>query len=239
MAKRETFRLSDEPMNFCSSRSKSRHPAENEYPRDFSGLPAPAALTEAMCGTIGSSGNIVCIGWGSLIWQPKELPIVGQWHFDGPELPIEFVRHSGQGTGEDKLTLVLASGRTEVITRWATLDVADLEEARSVLRKREGCRLGDIGFYPGGSSNEFADKIGKWAIGKNLAGVVWTALPPKFFNENGRSPTPDEALAFVSSLPSKARELAEQYVRMAPKAVRTPYRESFERELGWLSQAKD
>lgn len=46
---------------------------------------------------------IVCLGWGSLIWDQKNLPVKGQWHEDGPSLPVEFVRQSING----RLTLVI------------------------------------------------------------------------------------------------------------------------------------
>ncbi|CDO38565.1 hypothetical protein [Novosphingobium sp. KN65.2] len=185
------------------------------------------------------SDTIACLGWGSLVWQPKELPVVGDWHHDGPALPLEFARHSGQKTGEDRLTLVLTMSGPVITTRWARLQVPDIESARSALRKREGCTLSDIGFYPGGSSGEFASEIAEWAKAKNLKGVVWTALPPKFANEDGRVPTQDEALAFLSGLTGKPKALAEEYVRMAPLAVQTPYRAAIEREFGWAALSKE
>ena len=46
---------------------------------------------------------IVCLGWGSLIWRPGDLP-VGDWRDDGPEIKVEFVREST----DHRLTLVLA-----------------------------------------------------------------------------------------------------------------------------------
>jgi hypothetical protein len=182
---------------------------------------------------------IACIGWGSLIWQPKNLPIESEWFHDGPVLPVEFARHSGQKSGEDKLSLVLLESGDPVTTRWAKLKVADVEEARISLRAREGCKLADIGFWPGGQSNEFEVSIGQWAKDRGIKGVVWTALPAKFANENGRCPTLEEALSFLSELSSASNEIAEEYVRMAPLVVRTPYRQAFETKLGWMPLARD
>ncbi len=182
---------------------------------------------------------IACLGWGSLVWQPKDLPVVGEWRHDGPALTMEFARHSGQKTGEDRLTLVLTTSGPVVTSRWTTLGVSEIDEAKKALQRREGCRLRDIGFYPGESSSEFACEIAEWAKTKNLRGVVWTALPPKFANEDGRVPTQDEALGFLSDLTGKPKALAEKYVRMAPHAVQTPYRAAFEREFGWTALSKD
>ena len=45
---------------------------------------------------------IVCLGWGSLIWRPGDLPVV-DWRDDGPAVSVEFVRESQ----DRRLTLVL------------------------------------------------------------------------------------------------------------------------------------
>jgi len=41
--------------------------------------------------------TIACLGWGSLIWSPRTLPVSGDWHTDGPHLPIEFSRQAADG----------------------------------------------------------------------------------------------------------------------------------------------
>lgn len=48
--------------------------------------------------------TIVCLCWGSLIWDAGELPVCSAWHADGPALPIEFARESADG----RITLVVA-----------------------------------------------------------------------------------------------------------------------------------
>lgn len=47
--------------------------------------------------------KIAVIGRGSLIWCPRGLRIASRWHLDGRELPLEFVRTSGDG----RLTLII------------------------------------------------------------------------------------------------------------------------------------
>lgn len=112
-----------------------------------------------------------------------------------------------------------------------------MAQARAALCKREGCNLSDIGYWPGGSAH-VGGRIAEWATAKGLRGVVWTALSANFADE-GRPPTLEEAIAFLSALPEVSRALAEEYVRKAPLAVQTPYRAAFEDKFGWLPLAKD
>jgi hypothetical protein len=79
---------------------------------------------------------IVCIGWGSLIWCQKALPITGEWHSDGPNLAIEFARQSRDG----RVTLVLCDGVPACRTLWAELAVSTLDKAKEALRQREGVK---------------------------------------------------------------------------------------------------
>jgi hypothetical protein len=62
---------------------------------------------------------IACIGWGSLIWDMRNLNVDGNWHADGPLLPIEFARQSRDG----RITLVIVQGfapvrASELIAHW-------------------------------------------------------------------------------------------------------------------------
>lgn len=41
--------------------------------------------------------RISILGWGSLIWDWRHLPITGDWQRGGPVLPIEFSRISRSG----------------------------------------------------------------------------------------------------------------------------------------------
>ena len=49
--------------------------------------------------------KIAILGWGSLIKEPCELPIAGEWQKDGPLLWIEFSRISQRGARAGCLTL--------------------------------------------------------------------------------------------------------------------------------------
>lgn len=177
---------------------------------------------------------IACLGWGSLIWDPRELPVRGTWFTDGPFLPIEFARQSSDG----RLTLVLVADRVLVRSLWTAMSGSILEDARGALAKREGISKDrvteDIGMWSGGeTADPVVQRIAAWARAANIDAVVWTSLPPKFANTPRQVPSEEEAVAYLGALPHEHRRHAEQYIRMAPRQIDTDYRRRFEREWGW------
>jgi hypothetical protein len=184
--------------------------------------------------------KIACIGWGSLIWKPESLPLAGEWREGGPALPVEFARQSEN----KRITLVICPNRSRVPTRWAELDVPDVITARRALGLREWDRAPknprwieeNIGFWEqetGASHGMEAAAIAAWAGTKRLDGVVWTNLPAKFNGVIGTLPTADEVVESLRSLDGKRRDLAEEYVRRAPRELDTAYRKRIEQEFGW------
>lgn len=128
--------------------------------------------------------TIACIGWGSLVWDPRELPLKAGWKPDGPTLPVEFARQSDNG----RITLVLTPGAEAVVTLWCELNVRTLADAVASLARREGISAKNaptrIGRWPATAVNDPAipDGLASWANGNGLDGVVWTALGPRFGN---------------------------------------------------------
>jgi hypothetical protein len=178
--------------------------------------------------------RIAILGWGSLIWDPRNLPREGVWQLGGPLLPIEFSRVSR----DCRLTLVvdLAYGR-RVPTRFALSPRSDLSDAIRDLRDREETATKHIGFvcvrdgtsskrkYPA-QQDVFADVLA-WCPEKAVDAAVWTALPPSFREETGNEFSPENAIAYLKSLPKSARERAYAYIRNAPGEIVTSVREAF------------
>ena len=92
------------------------------------------------------------------------------------------------------------------------------------LRKREETKRNGIGGWPSGRDDLHAACVTEWARAKRLDGVVWTALPPKWNDENGRVPTEAEVLDYLSAQPSEAAGESLRYIRDAPPQIQTPYR---------------
>lgn len=175
---------------------------------------------------------IVCLGWGSLIWDQKILKKTGDWFTDGPSVAIEFTRESADG----RLTLVINKESVKLPVLWAEMNVATLDEAIESLRKREGTNSKYIGSWVSGNkSPSDISELSSWADSKGVSRVVWTALPPKFRNENDIAPSIQEAVNYLVELSADKKILAKQYVQKAPSQIKTKYRKVFEDTFGWYS----
>jgi hypothetical protein len=178
---------------------------------------------------------IVCLGWGSLIWSPRSLPVKGAWHEDGPRLPIEFSRQARDG----RITLAITPGAPLIPVLWTELAVDSLHDAVSELGHREGIApeywLADVGVWHPGLTldQDRADTIAAWAEPRGFDGVVWTALPPGFQLAPGTVPSVGKILTYLKALTGEARIRAEEYIRNAPAQTRTAYRTEIEKVLGW------
>ena len=99
---------------------------------------------------------IVCLGWGSLIWDPGSLDISGGWEMNGPEVPVEYLRQSNK----DRMTLVIEPSVPKQTVLWAKMETKDLIGAKESLRIREGK-----------TKHEY---IGTWSRrDENLLRIVW------------------------------------------------------------------
>lgn len=180
--------------------------------------------------------DIACLGWGSLIWDPRALPIRGKWFDDGPALPIEFARESG----DKQITLVIADVDYSVRSLWGLMSVGTLGEAKGSLADREGIDEKNIkhsiGFWcqsTGCSHGRAVPEIGSWAESKQLDAVVWTNLKFGFKKSRGQMPKYDDVLRHLKDLPREKQSVAEEYVRRAPVQIDTEFRRRLNADFGW------
>lgn len=184
--------------------------------------------------------KIAILGWGSLIWQPKDLKIdtnIG-WKKDGPTLPIEFARISNDG----RLTLVITPNGTDVKTLYSVSSFDTLDLAVLNLAVREGSGRLSIGSYDK-SKDEFKpkeflfkDNIKNWISTTDFDVVIWTNLPEKWIlnDEDKTKINPDNRIEYLNSLKGNQSAIAEEYIRNTPKQIDTKYRKLIIEELGWI-----
>ncbi len=181
--------------------------------------------------------RIAVIAWGSLVWDPRLLPIEGDWKLGGPELSIEFSRVSQ----DCRLTLVIdgVNGVT-VPTRYSFSKRCNLKDAVADLRDREGTIWNRIGYVDIVHSNNSAaiftqpeptfQCIESWTKDHNIDATIWTALPPSFKKETGKDFSIGEATNYIKNLPKSAKDNAIEYLEKAPKEITTPLRNYLARE---------
>jgi hypothetical protein len=150
--------------------------------------------------------TIACLGWGSLIWEPRDLPLGSAWREDGSQLPVEFARQSGDG----RLTLVLVNDWPPSPVLWAELRVKNLAEAVGALAMRENVESKAaktaIGRWPANSGQAYphCDAIAAWAKRRTLSGVAWTALKPGLSDRRGTVPSLADIIRHLQGLNCEA-----------------------------------
>lgn len=174
--------------------------------------------------------RIACLGWGSLIWKSGVLPVEGEWHKDGPPVPIEFSRISDGG----ELATAICINVDPVPALWAWLTVDDLATACELLKAREAIpaqRSDGIGSLI--VTDRPAGALAKWAHDRHIDAVIWTALPPCCDKIESRTPSLEAALAYLDSLTGETREHAKDYICRVPAQIDTTYRRAIVESLGW------
>jgi len=190
-------------------------------------------------------GRTAILGWGSLIWDPREDFDAWheQWNSDGPILPIEFSRISS--SRDDALTLVIDSEHG-VLTPvgWCLSKRASLADAVGDLRCREGTTDSQIGRLPvpdaaaGEDPVSIEGRIANWARELDIQAVVWTKLASNFERKKKMPFSVANAILHLQSLQPTAKVKAAEYVWRAPDFVRTPLRAALEVEP-WFALKSD
>jgi hypothetical protein len=180
--------------------------------------------------------KIVFLGWGSLIWDPRDFQRIGEWYGDGPRLPVEFARISK----DERLTLVLYPNVDRVQVLWAYAEVNSLDQAVEDLRQREGTKQSLIGFDSIKENKsrcqivpEILNEIRGWATKKKLDAVVWTDLPSNFKEKRRKEFNENNVIEYLKSLQGEEQQKAREYIEKAPLQIMTKMRHIIKKELGW------
>ncbi|MFN8326205.1 MAG: hypothetical protein U0T80_10770 [Flavobacteriaceae bacterium] len=185
--------------------------------------------------------KIAILGWGSLIWQPKELAYnkTFGWQKDGPILPIEFARISKDG----RLTLVITVNGTKIPVLYALSNYQSVEEAVLNLAVREGSGKGSIGSYDK-TKDEFShdvffkQNILDWIKDKDIDAVIWTNLGENWNIKNEKGEIifqiqPDNRIEYLKEIKGNTSVLAEEYIRRTHPQIQTHFRKLINNELNW------
>ncbi len=178
--------------------------------------------------------RVAVLGWGSLIWDRRELAIAGDFMQCGPYLPIEFCRVSGDG----RLTLAIDETFGASCATYSAVSAAgDLDAAIENLRLREGMPgAKGVGFVEAASGRhsdramerhpQAVARIKAWAQANGFDAAIWTALASNF-HEVDKAAEPfsvDAAIRYLETRDDATRRTALRYIRKAPQEAQTPVR---------------
>lgn len=183
--------------------------------------------------------RIAVLAWGSLKWDRRQLVVRGEWHDDGPALPLEFSRRSSDG----RLTLVIDEADGEACrSGWWESGLTNIDAAIVNLADREGSgSIGSIDLESSpdqGPKRQVVDSIREWLREVGLDAVVWTDLKPNFREKVGHQFSVEAAMSYLQQVEGQTRRLAWEYLERAPVAVQTPLRRRLIGE-GWIRVRSD
>jgi hypothetical protein len=181
----------------------------------------------------------VC-AWGSLLWDPRNLKLRGDFLPIGPCLPLEFSRISGPDERR-RLTLVIDEEDGAPCQSFVGQSAfSDIGDAIDNLAAREGLYYkGDVGWAAPGAASARAlsrhpsavQDIQEFLDQSDFDAIVWTALPSNFAARlpDGAAFSVPRALRVLSDDFSQSEWCASiEYMRRAPSGVVTPLRAAVE-----------
>lgn len=176
--------------------------------------------------------TISILAWGSLVYDPRDLCIEGEWQSDGPNLSIEYARISGP-VGERRLTLVIKPGFSASPVLYVKSCFESLPEARENLRLREGTpeirNIGFIDFISGNQSikrlkREIFAELTTWNTSKGIDAIIWTDLAPNFSDKTGMRFNVQNIFGFLRGLSQGELHATKDYVQKTPAQIQTQFR---------------
>ncbi len=181
---------------------------------------------------------IAVLGWGSLIWDPRELVLENPWVGNGPMIRVDYLRRSSR----NRVTLVLHQSAAEVPSLSTSYAGSNWTRVRDMLVLREGVTAQPEAIHhwtTGEGEGVNIAGLPKWAESNGVDHVLWTALPPRWDRIDGRVPTLEQVVGFLEGLRPDRHHAAEEYVRRTPAQVMTTIREAIQVRLGWTTVPPD
>jgi hypothetical protein len=181
--------------------------------------------------------KIAILGWGSLLWDPRDLQLASPFELIGPRLPVEFCRISKN----HRLTLIIDETFGTLCRTYAAASGSEtLDEAVENLRLREGMSsAADVGFVEITRQERNAaaterhphavETIADWALNAGYDAAIWTALDSHFESRTQEPFSVNAAMRFLENLEQQEPEAFERaldYIRRAPPATQTPVRDA-------------
>lgn len=181
--------------------------------------------------------KIAILGWGSLVYDPRDLEITAPFELTGPNLPVEFCRISNNR----RLTLIIDESFGTLCQSYAAVSAAgDIAAAIENLRLRKEMPSGaSVGFVDVRAQTRSpvatklhphaTETIADWTLNNGYDATIWTALD-RHFDRFAHEPfSVNAAMRFLESLEQNDPEAftrALAYIRRAPPATQTPLREA-------------
>lgn len=179
--------------------------------------------------------TIVYVGWGSLLWNSDDLPVVGIWEKTDFKLPVEFSRISDLGRG--RLTLVIDEKNGTLNNIWYIKTKASLNESIKRLRRRESTTKSNVSYINLKSKKKRINNtpssavaiIEQWAKKNKIDAVIWTSLTSNWKVVRGVEYSCEDAYKYyLESTDEKQRQILD-YIVLAEKVgeIRTKCMKTF------------
>jgi len=177
--------------------------------------------------------KIVYLGWGSLLWNYKDLKI-DDWQQIDLQMPLEFSRMSQDG----RLTLVIDEKNGALNKIWSTqAQYKNIDLAINALKKREKTLKSAISYInlPKKSyrirniSPHLTQEIVMWALKEKIDVIIWTDLASNWQQIRGNDYSVDDAIQYFKSAPVLTQMKMFDYVFGATKVgkIKTPFSVKF------------
>lgn len=186
--------------------------------------------------------KIAYLAWGSLKWNPENLPItsINSWIYSSLELPLEFSRISDNKKG--RLTLVIDEKNGTYNKIWYAISTENnLDKAINKLKKREKTTINNIAYINlrnnkirvNNTSRNIANNIINWMKKNKLDAVVWTDLKSNW-EEIMKCPfTNQKAFNYFKNSTTGTKLLIVEYIFKASQLakIKTSFSEFFIKKL--------